>query len=660
MNEMKASETNLQEIIEGTKQYIIPMFQRTYSWGEKQWNQLWDDIVVLTEEEQNQSHFIGSIVSIPINANTHGIQQFLVIDGQQRLTTLFILLAAARDAATKQGHHNLADEIHNTLLINSYKSGEEVYKFLPTQTDKEFFKKIVNREIPARAEESKIIKAYWFFIEMISKEMTDISNLKTTITSGLSIVSIVLSPDDNPYLVFESLNAKGQPLTQADLIRNYLFMRIPAAEQQDQYTRYWLPMQEELGEELTEFIRHYLLGVNINVKKSDVYVKFKEKVDGQDVIAFLSTLSKFAGYYTRLMNPSLEDHTDIRKSLKRINEFEAKTAYPFLLYIYRDYKENKYSADQFSGILQIVENYLVRRFVCNIDSKALNKIFAAIYNQISMHVADQSIQEITSYLQNRSYPKNHEFTMALRVNHFYGQGDRRKKGAYILKAIEGSFSHKEPAGLVDTTVEHIMPQTLTEFWMNELGGNAETVHATYLHTLGNLTLTGYNAELSNKPFAYKKKYFEDSNLQMNRGIVSFEKWNKESIEKRGDLLIERINTIWPYFGKEENEIKSITGSSPRLLVFLEQSYTVKSWREVMENTLMAMYDNNKENYQKVMSKYPGFLATENGEMRKGKLLANGHYMEVNLNAKSIYDFCNNAFKEAGYSEDDWRVEIEKK
>lgn len=271
---MKASETNLQEIIEGTKQYIIPMFQRTYSWVDKQWNQLWEDVIDLIDDNQNQSHFIGSIVSIPMNANTHGVQQFLVIDGQQRLTTLLVLLAATRDVAKKQGNINLADEIHNTLLINSYKSGEEVYKFLPTQVDKEFFKKIINNDTLTGLEDSRIIKAYQFFFNKLEK-MDDISILKSKITANLSIVSIVLSPDDNPYLVFESLNAKGQPLTQADLIRNYLFMRIPTDDQEDQYTRYWLPMQEKLGDQLTEFIRHYLLGVNINVRKSDVYVKFK-------------------------------------------------------------------------------------------------------------------------------------------------------------------------------------------------------------------------------------------------------------------------------------------------------------------------------------------------------------------------------------------------
>ncbi|MBP3041035.1 DUF262 domain-containing protein, partial [Bacillaceae bacterium Marseille-Q3522] len=508
---MKASETNLQEIIEGTKQYIIPMFQRTYSWGEKQWKQLWEDIVDLVEDNQSISHFIGSIVSIPINTNTHGVQQFLVIDGQQRLTTLFILLSAIRDSAKKQGEQNLADEIHHTLLINSYKSGEEKYKFLPTQVDKEYFKKLINLETIEDIENSLIVKAYQFYIKEIKEGSMKLSFLKATVTSYLSIVSIVLSPDDNPYLVFESLNAKGQPLTQADLIRNYLFMRIPAANQEDYYLRYWLPIQKKLGDNLTEFIRHFLLGVNINVKKNDVYVKFKEKIDSQDVMEFLQILENFARNYSKLLYPELEENKSIRILLERINDFEAKTAYPFLLYIYQDLKKGKYDEEQFCKILTVVENFLIRRFVCNIDSKPLNKLFASLYNQISTHEAEDSILELTGYLQNRGYPKDPEVMSFLKENHFYGQGDRRKKGAFILKAIENSYSHKEKADLSKATIEHVMPQTLNEKWVEELGENAEYIHSVYLHTLGNLTLSAYNTELSNEPFSVKKKYFKDSN-----------------------------------------------------------------------------------------------------------------------------------------------------
>lgn len=655
---MKASETNLQEIIEGTKQYIIPMFQRTYSWGDKQWKQLWEDIIDLIEDNQSFSHFIGSIVSIPINTNTHGVQQFLVIDGQQRMTTLLILLAALRDVAEKKGEQNLSDEIHHTLLINSFKSGEEKYKFLPTQVDKEYFKKLINRELVEETDNSLIIKAYQFFFRRVQEETIELSVLKATVTADLSIVSIVLSPDDNPYLVFESLNAKGQPLTQADLIRNYLFMRIPSDDQEDYYLRYWLPMQEELGESLTEFIRHYLLGININVKKNDVYLKFKEKVDNQDVKEFLKVIASYAGYYAKLLYPKLEENKEIRNLLERINDFEAKTAYPFLIYIYGDYKKGKYEESQFLKILTVVENYLIRRFVCNIDSKALNKIFASLYNQISTHEAGDSVLELMGYLQNRGYPKDPEIKTFLKESHFYGQGDRRKKGSLILKVIEKSYLHKENADLSKATIEHIMPQTLTEKWIEELGENAEYIHSVYLHTLGNLTLSAYNAELSNEPFSVKKRYYKDSNIRLNKDLLTFERWNQDSIEMRTEKLVQKFLEIWPYFGKPENEMKKITGSSPRLLIIQEKSYSVKTWREVMEKTIVFIYETDIKKYHDVMEKNPGLLAEEGKGMRVPKMLVTNHYLETNLSAKSIYNFCIKAFQDAGYNKEDWHVEVE--
>lgn len=383
-------------------------------------------------------------------------------------------------------------------------------------------------------------------------------------------------------------------------------------------------------------------------------------MDGQDVLSFLPTLSKFADLYTKLLDTNLEGNIEIRKRIQRINEFEARTAYPFLLYIYRDYEQDKYNAHQFSSILQIIENYLVRRFVCKIDSKSLNKIFYSLYNQVSMHEADQSIQEITSYFQNRSYPKDSEFTTSLKENHFYGQGDRRKKGAHILKVIEESYSHKEQGDLTNATVEHIMPQTLTDKWMDELGENAETIHSIYLHTLGNLTLTAYNSELSNEPFLVKKKYYMESNFQMNKYIANFGKWDKESIEARVDSLTERILTIWPYFGNEKNELRKITGSSPRLLTILGETNTVKSWRDVMEKTIVTIYEDDHNKYQHVMNKYPDIISVEGEKMRNAKKASNGHYIEVNLNSKSIHDFCVNAMKSAGYLDEDWHVEIERK
>lgn len=654
---MKASETNLQTIIEGTRQYTIPMFQRTYSWKEKQWTQLWEDLVDLIENNYTNGHFIGSIVSIPIHSGPHGVQQFLVIDGQQRLTTLLLLLAAIRDLAYEHGLKRLAEEIELTLLVNNFKSGDEYYKLVPTQVDKQHFMKIINKEIIEGPSESLIVQSYRHYKSIVEKSKLGLEDLKNIITNSLTIVSIVLSHDDNPYLVFESLNAKGQPLTQADLIRNYLFMRISQSDQEKLFLKYWLPMQERLGDELTEFIRHYLIGRGLNVRKNDVYSVLRNLIGNEDAGKHLIDLSEFSVYYACLLNPKLELDKEIQRGIEKINEFEAKTAYPFFLYIYHEYKNDRYKKSHFVQILNLVENYLVRRFICNIPSKQLNKIFLALYSQIHVFDPEIAIEEIKTYFQNREYPKDEEFVRDLKERNLYGQGEKRKKALFILKSLESNFEHKEKVDLDNTTIEHIMPQTLTEAWKIELGDDAELIQELYLHTLGNLTLTAYNSELSNESFDIKKKYYSKSNIELNKNLVKLNTFSREDIEARADELAELCKGIWSYFGKEKNEVKKITGTSPRVLHILGNKESVKTWREVLEKTLIEVYHFNPDKFELILKKYPRFVSKSGENMRKPKALPNGDFFETNLSANSINRFCKQMIEEIGLQSDDWLVEI---
>src|SRR3989304_6437858 len=254
---MKASETRLQPIIEGTKQYVVPLFQRSYSWTKKEWEILWDDIIELSETGDCRSHFIGSIVTMPTISVPEGVAKYLLIDGQQRLTTIFIIFALLRDKAKQTGQFELSEEIHNTLLVNQYKKDFDYYKFQPTQIDRDSFQRIIASDILISP--NQILNAYQFFERKFRQTSIDIQTLKKIIISNMSIVSIVLDQDDNPHLVFESLNAKGRPLTQADLIRNYFFMRIHIDKQNEVYNDYWQPMQTALNDSLTEYIRHFLM-----------------------------------------------------------------------------------------------------------------------------------------------------------------------------------------------------------------------------------------------------------------------------------------------------------------------------------------------------------------------------------------------------------------
>lgn len=659
---MKANETNLQEIIEGSKQYIIPMFQRTYSWEQKQWLKLWDDLIELVDEEhQYENHFIGSIVSIPVNANPTGVQQFVVIDGQQRLTTLLILLSVIRDKAEEDGFPELAAEINETMLVNRFKKGEEYFKLLPTQVDKDIFKKIIKKEITEVNQNSGLVRCYNYFKTKLDDVSIEVEHLKNGVLHNLSLVSIVLSPDDNPYLVFESLNAKGQPLTEADLIRNYLFMRIEPSEQEEMYKSYWLPMQTNLGGSLTEFIRHFLMGVNLNVKKNDVYVKLKQQADKTNVIEYLKDLAVFATYYDKLLHPEKEANTKIRYYLKRIQQFEARTAFPFLLYIYRDYDVKKYSLDQFIEILSIIDNFIVRRYVCNIESKPLNKMFGSLYNQLKPYRESDSIKELKAFLQVRGYPKDNEVLHELKNSPLYGSGDKREKCKFILSVLEETYGHKEKVDLTQATLEHIMPQTLTQSWENELGSNFEDVHEKYLHVIGNLTLTGYNSELSNESFETKKKYYIKSNFELNKDLVTYRTWDEQAINDRTEKLYEKFILAWSYFGLASVKDNDVTGSSPRLLFIGGETMKVKVWREVLEHTILFINKHKPDYYQELLQTRTQLISVEkNTEMRSSKQLPNGHYIEVNFSAKSIYMTCKKLFADAGFDGNTWDVEVEMK
>ena len=246
---MQAGETKLQPMLEGTKQYLVPLFQRPYSWEAKEWKILWADLADLSDINDPRPHFMGSIVTMPTVSVPEGVSKYLLIDGQQRLTTIFVLLALLRDLAKINNQPQLAEEINNTLLVNPYKVGHDRFKLQPTQADREAFRAIID-SAPQPERISQVFAAYKFFEREMRKKPLDIERLKVVISKSLSAVSIVLDVNDNPHLVFEGLNAKGRPLTQADLIRNYFVMRVHVDAQEDVYRKFWRPMQESLGDSL--------------------------------------------------------------------------------------------------------------------------------------------------------------------------------------------------------------------------------------------------------------------------------------------------------------------------------------------------------------------------------------------------------------------------
>jgi len=660
---MKASETNFQALIEGQKQYIVPLFQRPYSWQTKEWDILLEDLKWLYENEDAHSHFIGSMVIMPAAPNPLGITKFFLIDGQQRLTTLFILLMLLRDYAIQEAEtERLAQKIEKTMLVNEFSDDDDFYKLLPTQIDRPAFMALILKNT---YQDSLITQCYHFFERKIKQYKLDIEKLNKIIVSRLSVVNIILEHDDNPYLVFESLNAKGRSLSQADLIRNYFFMRISNDKQEKIYNTYWQPMQHALGDDLTEFMRHYLTSNGVLVKKSDVYLMLKQRVDKFDtVLNELDRIAQFSSYYEKFINPDTEENQSLKQQLKRIKDLEITVSYPFLLSCYHDYKTQVLNACQLLDILQIIENFIIRRFICNIPTHGLNKIFPVLYRNAKLNQPTNLIDGIKLILQSQGYPKDNEFYQELVDCKLYGKNDRRIKTRLILEALEKSFNHKEMSNLDNLSIEHIMPQTLTKIWQKQLGDNWQEDYDLYVNSLGNLTLTAYNSELSNALFTDKKKHLKNSKLSLNSYFADITEWNKKTIQQRSQYLANMALKVWAYFGlaneienNSKNITESVTGKKPKILVLFDQEIAVKTWTDLLINFLNTIVDFEPELFKKLVEEYPHFINISPELLRRSKKIKNGYYAETHLKADSIYRFCKQAAETIGLSNEDWPIEI---
>ncbi|EIJ41704.1 hypothetical protein BegalDRAFT_0793 [Beggiatoa alba B18LD] len=664
---MKAHETHLQQIIgRAEQQFIVPLFQRTYSWDKKEWEDLWEDLSDLfevDEEGKHKTHFLGAIVTIPANVVPHGITQYLLIDGQQRLTTLFLLLTVIRD---KTNDTQLTAKIHEQQLVNKFSKNSDFYRLQPTQQDRIAFQTLIDREtITEELENSKIIRCYRFFEKKLAT-VDNLEKLSQIISHQLIVVSIVLDPNENPHLVFESLNARGKPLTQADLIRNYFFMRIDIEKQETIFKQHWQPMQDALGEALTEYIRHYLIAIKAsNVKKTDVYMALKTWVDdnSKDIIEGLKEIDCYARYYHKILYPQHEPVTKIRQALTRIKRIEVTVAYPFLLNCYHDYAQKKLSEDEFCRVLHLIENIIIRRSVCGIASNSLNKIFPAVYRDAYRNSPDDFVKGVADALCTKDYPDDGKFKDALITANFYSAAEGRERSKLILESLEASYGHKESVDSKGLTIEHVMPQTIKgSAWQKELGENWEDTHSLYIHNLGNLTLTAYNGELSNNSFTEKKKLLTDSHLELNRYFANIAKWDEEQIKQRAEMLAERALAIWAYIGNAKSTAISrksheVTGSKPIRLLIKGEEFPVKLWRDVLLQTFNFIAKTEGEQFDKLADNLPRFINKHEHVFRRSEKLINGYYIELNLSAEYIYRLCKQAIEFFNYAADDWQIEF---
>ena len=565
---LQAGETTLNKLLNTSRQFIVPIFQRNYSWQKSQYEQLWFDILRASKFKEKQNHFIGSIVYIDMGTPAGRPQQLLLIDGQQRLTTISILLCAIKDYVQKFNLEtkliNLA-KIKNQFLYNSDEIDEDKYKLLLNVQDKETYIKLIDNTIfTVNKPATNIIKCYEFFYEHIEdfiKQDGQIDEIYAGIFK-LSLVSISLDKDsDNPQMIFESMNSTGKDLSQTDLLRNYLLMDLTPEKQTRLYKTYWKPMEELFGEDIYKndvnkfdyFIRDFLTlksDTGYICKINNVYENFKRYYldNNCEKFAVLKDLFTYAKYYA-CIDLLQENDDELKLYWQEFKKLDSHVVYPFLLKLYDDYSRQILIKEDFKKILQVVISYLWRRAICEIPTNSLSKTFATLYQAVDKEDYVNSV--IKAFVFKSSYkrfPSDYEVREKLQTKDIYHFRLRK----YLLEALE-NYYHKEPIDLntANYTIEHIMPQNIEHnlSWQQMLGEDWQEVHSLYLHTLGNLTITGYNAEMSNKSFWEKvngESGFKHSHLKLNESIAQCDVWNKKSIQRRTNILTDIILKIWKY------------------------------------------------------------------------------------------------------------------
>ncbi len=560
---MKATEARFLDFVKKSPQFVIPIYQRTYSWAVTECRQLWDDIVRTGGNDAITAHFIGSIVYIEKGLYQITTQSpLLVIDGQQRLATLSLLIAAlakelenTSDDKQEQVEGFSPRKLRNYYLINPEEESERHYKLILSQTDKDSLIAVVTGNALPKEYSRRIIENYKLFERWIAEYQSELATICKGIAK-LVVVDIALSRNqDNPQLIFESMNSTGRELTQADLIRNFILMGLEPELQTRLYANYWRPMELDFGQEAYEthfdnFMRHYLtVKIGEVPRLNKVYEAFKKyarspEMEKAGLEALLSDIRDFARYFCA-MGLGAEKDQDLSWAFHDLRELKVDVAYPFLLELYSDYNSGVLSKDNFLAAVRLVEAYVFRRAICSIPTNSLNKTFATFAKALKKDRYLESIQAHFLLLPSyRRFPHDEEFEKEIQARNIY-EFSRR---SYWLRRLE-NYGRKERVGVDEYTIEHILPQNenLSKEWQDALGSEWERIRETWLHTLGNLTLTGYNVEYSDRPFTNKRDMpggFKESPLKLNQGLGQLEQWNEDTIKARARRLSEMAVSVW--------------------------------------------------------------------------------------------------------------------
>lgn len=654
---MKADNLSFLEFIEGKRTFYIPVYQRNYDWKRIQCMALFKDIENIAINKNRNSHFLGTIVYVE-GESLANFRKFIVIDGQQRLTSIMILLKAVLDLTDNE---DLKLEIEQSYLTNRFSPEPLKIKLKPMKQDADNFHKLINNQIKDMGE-SQILLNYNLFIDLIKESDLSPQEIYQGIQK-LEIVYIHLAKEnENPQLIFESLNSTGLDLTQADLIRNYLLMGQDYSQQERLYSDYWIKLEQLLPDAMiSDFIRDYLtLKTRIIPNKDKVYTNFKEyyqRMDNYDSEGFLDELKTYGEYYSWFKYCNSPDE-EVNKRLSQLQRLKSTVVYPFLLNIFEDcYMYHNIDTSMICNVLDIILSYVMRRLLCEMPTNALNKVFASMAKDIGRYEGKSLCDKVALVLASKKgkavFPDDSLLKEKLMLRNSY----KFLHIKYILEQIERRQG-KEIVKFDELTIEHIMPQTLSAKWKIDLGKKAAEIYERYINCIGNLTLTGYNSEISNKSFEEKKNIYKESNIYINKHLAAFDTWGEAEIIKRSEWIINEICSIWKCpdiitSGEASVDTRTefditdeadVTGRTPCELEICGEIFSVDSWRSFLKSVCMKMYEYDAQIFRS-LARHKDFkgrskriINETSDNMKAPQKIAENVYLEMNLSANEALNY----------------------
>lgn len=680
---MKGSELRLIEYMEGSKKrFIIPVYQRNYDWKIENCKQLYDDLIQVIKNN-SKTHFFGSIVSVyePSGRNT----EFLIIDGQQRLTTMSLLFLAMYNLLEEKiiisEDESLKDQIYEDFLVDKYQPQEKRMKLKPIKNDQKTFSKLFNSK-DDYIKDSNLTINYSYFYERIQKQEITIDELFDAICR-LEIINITLNNEDNPQLIFESLNSTGLDLSEGDKIRNYILMGLPKQKQDEYYEKYWNCIEKCTKYDVSSFIRDYLSVKQLVIpSQKKVYINFKKYVEDSSlkIIEILEDLLSYAKRYNILLCGKTSSK-ELNSCINRLNRLETTVTRPFFLEVLRLYDENQINLNEVAEAFSITESYLFRRTICDLPTNALNKIFLLLNREIMRYDGTDSnyIEKLKFALLSKKdrarFPNDDDFSLMFTEKPIYQMNSKNK--IYILERLEnfGTLEDKDIYRHYDEgeySIEHIMPQHLTPAWIKELGDSYEEIHDTWLHRIANLTLTAYNSKYSNSTFVEKKTMkngFEDSGIRLNTYVSKKDKWTLAELRDRNDYLLKRALDIWAFpstnYKPQEKQLDSYTlddeasflsGRQIAKFVYKGTEQPVVSWVEMYTKVLRALYLEDKTIITKIALSTDDELSihfsTNKRIFKKCDEIGDNVYVQTNTNTQSKLSVLNRLYKLYGMNPTD--------